>query len=205
MPTDGKQRLSCSYSDPDCYSQFHVIAEVIMSDIRTFEDHEPQIADTAYLDKTCTVIGDVKIFADSSVWPGTVIRGDVHAIRIGERSNIQDLSMLHNSHDSEYLPGGSPLIIGNDVTIGHRVILHGCTIGNRVLVGMGAIVMDQAVIEDDVILGAGALVPPGKRLKSGHLYTGSPAKPSRELTEKEFGYLKYSAAHYVRLKNRHMA
>jgi len=176
-----------------------------MADIRHFENHSPEIADHVYLDPACTVIGDVVIGAHSSVWPGVVIRGDVHHIRIGESTNIQDNSVLHNSHDSEFLPGGSPLIIGDSVTVGHKVILHGCTVGNHCLIGMGAIVMDKAVIEDEVMLGAGSLVPGGKVLESGYLYTGAPAKRSRALTEDEKRYLRYSAGHYVRLANRHLA
>lgn len=174
-----------------------------MADVRDFESNSPAFAEDVYLDPACTVIGDVLIGAGSSVWPGVVIRGDVHPIRIGTASNIQDNSVLHNSHDSRFLPGGSPLLIGNGVTVGHKVILHGCTVGNHCLIGMGAIVMDQAVIEDEVILGAGSLVPGGKTLKSGHLYTGSPAKCSRELTGEEKDYLRYSAGHYVRLAGRH--
>ena len=175
-----------------------------MADIRTFENQAPQIGEQVYLDPACSVIGDVVIGDRCSVWPGVVIRGDVHHIRIGEQTNIQDNSVLHNSHDSEYMPGGSPLIIGKGVTVGHKVILHGCTVGDYCLIGMGAIVMDKAVIEDEVILGAGSLVPGGKRLQSGYLYTGSPAQASRPLSEDEKRYLRYSAGHYVRLAGRHM-
>ena len=174
-----------------------------MADIRPFEDHFPQVAADAYLDPTCSVIGDVVIGARSSIWPGVVVRGDVHRIRIGEASNIQDNSVLHNSHDSEFMPGGSPLLIGDGVTVGHQVILHGCSVGNHCLIGMGAIVMDKAVIEDEVILGAGSLVPGGKTLQSGYLYTGSPARRSRALSDDERRYLRYAAEHYVRLAQRH--
>ncbi len=175
-----------------------------MADIRPFLDHIPRIDGNVYLDPRCTIIGDVSIDAHSSVWPGAVIRGDVNRIRIGSETNIQDNSVLHNSHESAYLPGGTPLIIGNQVTVGHSVILHGCEIGDRCLIGMGAIVMDQAVIEPGVMLGAGALVPGGKVLQSGHLYTGSPAKQARPLIGREQEYLAYSAAHYVRLAWQHM-
>jgi carbonic anhydrase/acetyltransferase-like protein (isoleucine patch superfamily) len=174
-----------------------------MADIRPFEQWQPQVADDVYLDPTCSVIGDVAIGARSSIWPGVVVRGDVHSIRIGEATNIQDNSVLHNSHDSEFMPGGSPLLIGNGVTVGHRVILHGCSVGDYCLIGMGAIVMDKAIIEDEVILGAGALVPGGKTLQGGYLYTGSPAKRSRALSDDEKRYLRYSAEHYVRLARRH--
>lgn len=176
-----------------------------MADIRPFRDQHPQIDPSAWLDPRCTVIGDVQIGARSSIWPGVVIRGDVNHIRIGSETNIQDNSVLHNSHDSEYLPGGTPLIIGNRVTVGHGVILHGCEVGDLCLVGMGAIVMDQAVIEPEVILGAGSLVPGGKVLESGHLYTGSPARQVRALSDRERESLAYSAQHYVRLAGEHVS
>lgn len=174
-----------------------------MADIRPFESHTPEIADDAYLDPACCIIGDVKIGSGCSVWPGVVIRGDVHKIRIGENTNIQDCSVLHNSHDSQYMPGGSPLILGNNITVGHRVILHGCEIRDNCLIGMGAVIMDNCVVEPNVIIGANSLVPGGKTLKSGYLYTGSPAKQVRPLSEGEKEYLAYSAAHYVRLSKRH--
>jgi carbonic anhydrase/acetyltransferase-like protein (isoleucine patch superfamily) len=174
-----------------------------MGDIRPFLDHIPQIADDAYLDPRACLIGDVVIGARSSIWPGVVIRGDVNRIRIGSETNIQDNSVLHNSHDSEYLPGGTPLILGDRITVGHGVILHGCELGDLCLIGMGAIVMDGAVIESEVILGAGSLVPGGKVLQSGYLYTGSPARRSRPLSDREREYLAYSAAHYVRLAQAH--
>ena len=123
------------------------------------------------------------------MWPLTVIRGDMHRIRIGARTSIQDGSVLHITHAGPFNPDGYPLTIGDDVTVGHKVILHGCTIGNRVLVGMGAIVMDGAVVEDEVVIGAGSLVPPGKRLESGYLYVGSPVKQARPLSDKEKAYL----------------
>jgi carbonic anhydrase/acetyltransferase-like protein (isoleucine patch superfamily) len=173
--------------------------------IRDFENHSPQIDESAFVDETAVVIGNVSIGADSSVWPLTAIRGDIHSISIGTRSNIQDGSVLHVTHDSEYAPGGNPLVIGDDVTVGHKVILHACKIGNRVLVGMGATVLDGAVLEDEVMLGAHSLVSPNKVLESGYLYVGVPAKKVREISDKEREWLRYSAAHYVDLKNRHMA
>lgn len=173
--------------------------------VREFENHSPQIDASAFVDETAVVIGNVRIGADSSVWPLSAIRGDIHSITIGERSNIQDGSVLHVTHDSEYAPGGNPLVIGDDVTVGHKVILHACEIGNRALVGMGATVLDGAVLEDEVMLGAHSLVSPNKVLQSGYLYVGVPAKKVREITDKEREWLRYSAAHYVDLKNRHMA
>ena len=145
------------------------------------------------------VIGDVVLGEHTSVWPCAVIRGDVNHIRIGNRSNVQDLSMLHVSHKSADKPDGSPLLIGEDVTIGHRVVLHGCIIGNRVLVGMGSTILDDAIIEDDVMIGAGSLVPPRKRIESGYLYVGSPVKQVRPLNDEEKKFLVYSAKHYIHI------
>lgn len=173
--------------------------------IRNFENYSPDIDASAFIDETAVVIGDVSIGADSSVWPLTAIRGDIHSITIGERSNIQDGSVLHVTHDSEYSPGGNPLIIGDDVTVGHKVILHACSIGNRCLVGMGSTVLDGSVLEDEVMLGAHSLVSPNKVLESGYLYVGVPARKVRAISDKEREWLRYSAAHYVELKNRHMA
>jgi carbonic anhydrase/acetyltransferase-like protein (isoleucine patch superfamily) len=171
--------------------------------IRPYRKVLPTLGRGAYVDPAGLVIGDVVLGEDASVWPFAAVRGDVHHIRIGARSNVQDNAVLHVTHDGPYSPGGSPLIIGDDVTIGHGAILHACTVGNRVLIGMGSIVLDQAVIEDDVLLAAGSLVSPGKRLKGGWLHRGSPAQPARALTAAEIEQLRYSAAHYVRIKNRY--
>jgi len=157
----------------------------------------PKIPDDVFVDPTAVVIGDVEIGSGSSVWPITVIRGDIHRIRIGKRSSVQDGSVLHVTHAGPYNPDGYPLIIGDEVTIGHKVMLHGCTIGNRILIGMGAIVMDGTVVGDEVIIGAGTLVPPGKVLESGYLYMGSPVRQVRPLTEKELDYFRYAAQRYV--------
>lgn len=174
-----------------------------MNNIRAFDGLEPSLGDGVYVDPAAVVIGDVVIGRDSSVWPFAALRGDVNHIHVGERSSIQDGTVCHVSHKNESLPEGWPLIIGDDVTVGHKVTLHGCRIGNRVLVGIGSIVLDGAVVEDDVIIGAGSLVPPGKVLESGYLYLGSPCKQVRPLTESELKHLPYSAHHYVRLKNRY--
>ena len=171
--------------------------------IRPFEDKLPKISDSCYIDHSAEVIGDVEIGDQSSVWPITTIRGDVNFIRIGHSSNIQDGSVLHVSHAGDYNPKGAPLIIGDYVTVGHKVLLHACTIGNDCLVGMGSIVMDEAIVEDQVIIGAGSLVPPNKVLESGYLYLGNPIKQIRPLKPAEFEFLRYSAEHYVRLKNRY--
>lgn len=173
--------------------------------IRAFEAHTPQLAADVYVDEMALVLGDVQIGEASSIWPMAAVRGDVHSIRIGARSNVQDNAVLHVTHDGPYSPGGAALQIGDDVTIGHGAILHACTVGNRCLIGMGAVIMDKAVLEDEVYVAAGALVSPGKRLRSGYLYRGTPAEEARPITDKEREFLAYSAAHYVRVKNRHMA
>lgn len=173
--------------------------------IRPFKGVTPRLGAGVFVDPSAVVLGDVEIGDDSSVWPLTVIRGDMHRIRIGKRTNVQDGSILHITHASSYNPDGYPLIIGDEVTIGHQVMLHGCTIGNRVLIGMSCTLMDGAVVEDDVVLGAGSLVPPGKRLEGGKLYVGRPAKAVRDLTEKELSFFSYSAANYAKLKDEHLA
>lgn len=172
--------------------------------IRPFRQHLPQCADGVYIDDSAVVIGDVVLAQDVSVWCCTVIRGDVNAIRIGARSNIQDGSVLHVGRASATHPQGYPLIIGEDVTVGHKVLLHGCTIGERVLVGMGAIILDGAEIESDTIIGAGSLVPPRKKLAGGFLYMGSPAQAVRELNDGERAFLKQSAEHYVKLAHEYL-
>lgn len=179
------------------------LKKMTMSNIRTFDGLAPDVHAQAWVDPTALVIGDVHIGRETSIWPQVVIRGDIKEIRIGERCNVQDGSMLHVSHDSEFLPGGAPLVLGNNVTIGHKVILHGCEIRDHCLVGMGCIVMDRAVVQDHVVLGAGSVVPGGKVLESGYLYVGSPARRVRQLTEQELNYFGYSAEHYVRLARKH--
>ncbi|MDU4250185.1 gamma carbonic anhydrase family protein [Pseudomonas sp.] len=173
--------------------------------IRTYQGKTPSLGERVFVDASSVVIGDVEIGADSSVWPLVVIRGDMHRIRIGSRTSVQDGSVLHITHAGPFNPDGFPLTIGDEVTIGHKVLLHGCTIGSRILVGMGSIVMDGAVIEDEVILGAGSLVPPGKTLESGFLYVGSPVKKARPLTDKERAFFSYTAGNYVKLKDQHIA
>jgi carbonic anhydrase/acetyltransferase-like protein (isoleucine patch superfamily) len=173
--------------------------------IRAFADKYPQFGASVYIDDTAVVIGDVTLADDVSVWPTTVIRGDVERIVIGLGTNVQDGAVLHVSHAGKFSPQGHPLTIGKGVTIGHRAVAHACTIGDYCLIGIGAIIMDDAVLEDHVMLGAGSLVPPGKRLASGFLYVGAPAKQARPLTESEREFLEYSAAHYVQLKNRHLS
>ncbi len=171
--------------------------------IRSFESKHPRIAESAYVDLMATVIGSVEIGADASLWPNVVARGDIHSIKIGDNTNIQDGSVLHVSHDSEFAPGGFPVVVGRGVTVGHMVVLHGCTIEDNCLIGMGSIVMDGALIRAGAMLGASSLVAPGKIIEGGFLWHGRPARRIRPLTGDEQRYLIYSAEHYVRLKNRH--
>lgn len=173
--------------------------------IRTFKGITPQLGNRVYVDPAATVIGDVVLGDDVSVWPGAVIRGDMHSIRIGQRSNVQDNAVLHITHASDFNPGGYPLTIGDDVVIGHRALLHGCTLGNRILVGNGAIVNDGAIVEDEVIIGAGCVVPPGKTLESGFVYVGNPCKQARPLKDSERRFFTYSPANYVKLKDQYLA
>lgn len=172
--------------------------------VRSFKGKKPNIGKRVYLDDNATVIGDVTIGDDVSIWPSVVIRGDVESIRIGNGTNVQDGSVLHVTHYGKFTAKGYPLLIGKNVTIGHRAVVHACTIGDYCLIGIGAIIMDDAVLEDYVMIGAGALVPPGKRLESGYLYVGSPAQQRRPLTESEKQFLEYSAAHYIHLKDEYL-
>ncbi|MCK5668165.1 MAG: gamma carbonic anhydrase family protein [Gammaproteobacteria bacterium] len=172
--------------------------------IRTLQGKTPNIADSAYVDESAVVIGDVTIGEDSSIWPMTVVRGDVQKITIGKRTNIQDACVLHLTHDGEYTPGGFPLKIGDGVTAGHRATIHACTVGDYCLIGMSATIMDGAVLGDRLIIGASSLVPAGKKLEGGYLYVGTPVKQIRSLNEEELISLEYSADHYVEVKNMHM-
>ncbi|VUD64190.1 Carnitine operon protein CaiE [Thalassocella blandensis] len=172
--------------------------------IRPFNGLLPKLANAVFVDPAAVVIGDVSLADDVSVWPCAVIRGDMHKITIGARTSVQDNAVLHITHASDFNPGGWPLTIGEDVTIGHGACLHGCTIGNRVLIGIGATVLDGAVVEDEVVIGAGTLVPPGKRLEGGFLYVGAPAKQARPLKDSERKFFQYSAQNYVKLKNQYL-
>lgn len=172
--------------------------------IRDFEHILPDIAPSCFIEENALILGDVKIGEHSSVWPFAIIRGDVNTIVIGENTNIQDHSVLHVSHDGPYNPGGFPLSIGNNITVGHRVTLHGCTINDNCLIGMDSTIMDGAIIHSNTIIGAGSLVTPKKELEAGYLWMGSPARKVRALSEEEIKSIEYSAQHYVRLKNRYL-
>lgn len=173
--------------------------------VRALNNHIPSIDTTAYVDPTALVIGQVTLGAHSSIWPMTVVRGDINTISIGKRSNIQDGSILHVTHDGKYSPGGVKLTVGNDVTVGHSVVLHACTLEDTCLIGIGSVVLDNAIVHSHAMVGAGSLVTSGKELDGGYLWMGRPVKKVRELTEREIEYLNYSAQHYVKVKELHQA
>lgn len=167
--------------------------------ILSYKNISPQISQTAFIADNATIIGDVHIGDESSIWFGTVIRGDVNFIRIGKRTNIQDLSVIHvSSHESKH---PSPTLIGDDVIVGHQVLLHGCTIESGCLIGMGSIVMDRVVIGEKSIIGAGSLVTEGTHIPAKHLALGRPAKVIRPLTDEELDRISRHAEHYVLLGN----
>jgi carbonic anhydrase/acetyltransferase-like protein (isoleucine patch superfamily) len=172
--------------------------------VRKFNDKQPIIGKSVYIDDSAVVIGDVTLGDNVSIWPATVVRGDVESIRIGDGTNVQDGCVLHVTHAGRFTTQGYPLTIGKGVTIGHKAVVHACTVGDYCLIGIGAIILDDAVLEDYVMLGAGALVPSGKRLVSGYLYVGSPARQVRPLKESEKEFLEYSAEQYIHLKNEHL-
>jgi carbonic anhydrase/acetyltransferase-like protein (isoleucine patch superfamily) len=176
-----------------------------MNSLRPFKGILPTLGARAYVDPAATVIGDVVLGDDVSIWPGAVLRGDVNHIRVGARSNIQDGTIVHVTHDGPYSPGGFPTLIGEGVTIGHAAVIHACTIEDYCLIGMHAIVLDGAVIKQHGFVGAGSVVPPGKVVGEGELWLGNPAKCVRLLTDKQIEQLHYSADHYVRLKDVYLA
>jgi carbonic anhydrase/acetyltransferase-like protein (isoleucine patch superfamily) len=174
--------------------------------VRPYLECFPQLGARAYVDAAAVVIGDVVLGDDASVWPGTVIRGDVNFIRIGARTNVQDGSIVHVTHEGPFTrPGGWPTLIGADVTIGHGAIIHACTIEDACLIGMGATVLDGATVKKHGFVGAGAVIAPGKIVGEGELWLGNPARPMRRLSEREIEQLYYSAQHYVKLKDRYLA
>ena len=173
--------------------------------IRPYRQRMPRLGAHAYVDPAAVLIGDVELGDDASLWPCSVARGDVNAIRIGARSNIQDGAVLHVTHDGPYTPGGFPLLIGADVTVGHGAVLHACTIEDACLIGMHATVLDGAHVGPRAIVGAGAVVTPGKVVGEGELWLGNPARCVRKLDARQIEQLYYSAQHYVRLKNEYLA
>lgn len=176
-----------------------------MNSIRPFGSVHPRVDPSAWVDPTAVVIGDVTLGPDASIWPLCVLRGDIHRIEIGAGSNIQDGSILHVSHDSRFMPGGAPVIVHERVTVGHQVVLHGCEIGERSLIGIGARVLDRALVEPRTMVGAGSLVTPGQVLTGGYLWLGAPARRARALTDQELEYLDYVAENYIQLAGRHRA
>ena len=177
-----------------------------MSNLRPYLKILPVLGERVYVDPAAVVIGDVVLGDDVSIWPGTVVRGDVNYIRVGARTNIQDGSIVHVTHDGPYNPpGGLATVIGSDVTIGHGAIVHACVIEDACLIGMGATVLDGAVVRKHGFVGAGALIAPGKTVGSGELWLGNPARCVRKLSEQEIEQLYYSAQHYLRLKERYLA
>jgi carbonic anhydrase/acetyltransferase-like protein (isoleucine patch superfamily) len=176
-----------------------------MNSIRSFKGITPTLGARAYVDPAATVIGDVVLGEDVSIWPGAVLRGDVHYIRIGARSNVQDGTIVHVTHDGPYSLGGFPTIVGEGVTIGHAAVIHACTIEDYCLIGMHATVLDGATIKKYGFVGAGSVVPPGKVVGERELWLGNPAQRVRVLTDKQIEQLHYSADHYVRLKDAYLA
>ena len=174
--------------------------------LRPYRGILPTLGERVYVDPAATCIGDVVLGDDVSLWPGTVVRGDVNFIRIGARTNVQDGTVIHVSHDGPHAKlGGFATQIGADVTIGHKAIIHACRIEDAVLVGMGAMLLDGVVVRKHAFVGAGALVTPGKEVGEGELWLGNPARKARMLNDAEIEALYYSAQHYVRLKDEYLA
>jgi len=174
--------------------------------IRDFLGHSPRLGRAVYVDPAATVIGQVTLGDDVSIWPGTVVRGDVNSIHIGARSNLQDGTIVHVTHEGPYTrPGGFPTVIGADVTIGHAAVIHACTIEDGCLIGMHATVLDGALIKRHGFVGAGAVIAPGKTVGERELWVGNPARLVRLLTDREVEALLYSAANYVKLKDQYLA
>ena len=173
--------------------------------IRAYKGIHPKLGERVWVDPAATVIGDVELADDVSIWPGTVVRGDVNTIRIGARTNVQDGTIIHVTHDGPYTAGGCPTRIGADVTIGHAAVIHACTIEDACLIGMHATILDGAIVKQHGFVGAGAVVSPGKTVGEAELWLGNPARFVRRLGERELEQLLYSAQHYVRLKDEYLA
>lgn len=172
--------------------------------IRDFEGKSPRLGAGVYVDPQSCIIGDVQLGDNVSVWPMAVIRGDVNQIIIGNDCSIQDGAVIHVTHDGPYTAGGKPTRLGKGITVGHKAVLHGCTIEDYCLIGMGALILDGVHVEHHVMIAAGSIVSPGKRLESGYLYLGNPARALRKLSAVELEQLEYSAQHYIRLKNKYL-
>lgn len=173
--------------------------------LRPYLDTSPALGERVYVDPAATVIGRVTLGDDVSIWPTCVVRGDVNTIAIGARTNVQDGTVIHVSHDGPHAKlGGYATVIGSDVTIGHKAIIHACTIEDAVLIGMGAILLDGAIVRRHAFIGAGSLVSPGKEVGEGELWLGNPARKVRVLRDAEIEGLYYSAQHYVRLKDQYL-
>jgi carbonic anhydrase/acetyltransferase-like protein (isoleucine patch superfamily) len=174
--------------------------------VRPFLDKNPKLGERVYVDPAGCVIGEVTLGDDVSIWPMAVVRGDVNSIVIGARTNVQDAAVVHVTHEGPYTrPGGWPTVIGADVTIGHGAIIHACTVEDLCLIGMGATVLDGAVVKRYGFVGAGAVVSPGKTVGEAELWLGNPARLVRRLSDREIEQLHYSAQHYVRLKDKYLA
>ena len=167
--------------------------------IRSYRSITPTFDSSVYVDESAVLVGDIKLGEQSSIWPLVAARGDVNIIRIGNRTNVQDGSVLHVTRKSKQNPMGFPLIVGDDVTVGHKCMLHGCQLGNRILVGMGAIIMDGAVVQDDVFIGAGSLIAPNKVLESGYLYVGNPAVKKRLQFCTTSQFLSHTREHWLNI------
>lgn len=172
--------------------------------IRPYRKLLPRLGARVYVDPAAVLIGDVELGDDASLWPCTVVRGDVNFIRIGSRTNVQDGAVLHVTHDGPYSPGGFPLTIGADVTVGHSAILHACTVEDACLIGMHATVLDGAVVRKHAFVAAGAVIAPGKVVGAGELWMGNPARCVRKLDDAQIEALYYSAKHYVALKDEYL-
>jgi carbonic anhydrase/acetyltransferase-like protein (isoleucine patch superfamily) len=173
--------------------------------LRSYKGISPTLGARVYVDPAATVIGAVELADDVSIWPCAVLRGDVHRIRIGARSNVQDGAVVHVTHDGPYSPGGFPTLVGEGVTIGHGAVIHACTIEDYCLIGMHSTVLDGAVVKKYGFVGAGSLIPPGKIVGERELWLGNPARFVRLLTDKQVEQLQYSAEHYVWVKDDYLA
>jgi len=174
-----------------------------MHPLRSYKGIAPTLGQRVYVDPAASVIGDVVLGDDVSIWPGAVLRGDVNHIRVGAKTNIQDGAIVHVAHAGPYGPG-FPCLIGEGVTVGHAAVVHACSIGDYCLIGMHATVLDGAVIGDHGFVGAGAVIPPGKVVGERELWLGNPAKCVRLLSDAQVEQLRYSANHYVRLKDAYL-